>query len=442
VVVVMMFKSYYPYLALLLIDGFGPGEIAELLKRSTDRPVELFQKLQTKKGRQHLSAQLGRAIGDIPWDRFDAQLQAIGNSGTGVVSIADPDFPSYLKEINNPPLILFYRGRLSALHHRGVGMVGTRKPSPQGAAFSRSLSRDLSKLGVMIVSGLARGIDSASHQGALEGSAPTVGVIGTGIDIVYPPENRELTAQVASQGCVVSELLMGYGPQPFTFPQRNRLISALARIIIVVEAGPRSGALITARWAIEQGREVGAVPGFPGDFRSRGVNRLLKSGAVVVENVNDVLRAVPLLQDSFLPAGWTDGTVSQGQGPAGKSDGPVGRDDGPAGPGTVGRCGRQFVPEDCSSQNASAGSRPALPAEPDFGSRQDTWSGDEASEVFGALSAKPVAPDTLAGYLKKSICVVQSVLLELEVRGLVRRDHSGCYYRLTDSENDKTPGDA
>jgi DNA processing protein len=392
-----MFESYYPYLALLLAEGFGPGEITELLRDTADPPAELFHKLQSEKGLKRLSAELGRPVGNIPWDEFEAQLQLIEASGTGVVCIADPDYPAYLMDINRPPPVLFYRGRLLALHHRGVAIVGTRKPSPQGTAFSRSLARDLSKLGIMVVSGLARGIDSASHQGSLAGPGPAVGVIGTGIDVVYPPENRSLTAEVAAAGCVVTELLMGFGPKHFTFPQRNRLISALARIIIVIEAGPRSGALITARWAIEQGREVGAVPGFPGDFRSRGVNRLLKTGAVLIENSKDVLRAVPLLQDSFLPAQASGSTAGQGR--IGAARGGV-------------RKTRETAP------GRSVRDEQEL-------SRSET----EAGEILSALTARPTAPDALASYLGKSISTVQTVLLDLEMRGLAGRDLSGCYYR-------------
>jgi DNA processing protein len=384
-----MCESYYPYLALLLVEGFGPGEIAELLRGSTDTPAELFRKLQSVEGRRDLSAKLGRPVGEIPWDKFEAQLRLIEKSGAGVTCLADPDYPAYLKEINRPPPVLFCRGRLSALHHRGVAMVGTRKPSPQGTAFSRSLARDLSALGIMVVSGLARGIDSAAHQGSLEGPGPAVGVIGTGIDVVYPPENRGLTDKVAAAGCVVTELLMGFGPQPFTFPQRNRLISALGRIIIVIEAGPRSGALITARWAIEQGREVGAVPGFPGDFRSRGVNRLLKTGAVLIESYKDVLRAVPLLQNVLKPEEEHGGS---------------------AGPENGGLFGGAGVTRAHSS--GEDGLR------------------TEAGEILAALSSSPIAPDELAASLGMSIAVVQTGLLDLEMRGLAGRDLVGCYYRL------------
>ncbi len=411
-----MFESYYPYLALLMVEGFGSGEITELLRDSVDPPAELFHKLQSEKGRKQLSAGLGRPIGDIPWDKFDAQLQLIETSSAKVVCIADPDYPAYLKEISRPPPVLFYRGRLAALHHRGVAMVGTRKPSPQGTAFSRSLARDLSKLGIMVVSGLARGIDSASHRGSLEGLGPAVGVIGTGIDIVYPPENRSLTDEVAAAGSVVTELPMGFGPKPFTFPQRNRLISALARIIIVIEAGPRSGALITARWAIEQGREVGAVPGFPGDFRSRGVNRLLKTGAVLIESSKDVLRAVPLLQDSLFPAEASGHSRGVGSAAAHNSAGAAG----------------------CAGQAGHTVRKP-LPGEPAWGKGQASWSGTEAGEIFDALSMKPTAPDALASYLGKSISTIQTVLLDLEMRGLAERDLTGCYFKRVAATKAETP---
>lgn len=377
-----MFRSYYPFLALLCIDGIGAVGSEKLWQAAAGSPRDFFDQLQTTGGRRELSMLLDRPLGEIPWDIFQNQLEAIENTQTNVLCLADDQYPRYLRDIRMAPPLIFYRGRISALARRGVAIVGTRQPSPRGAAFTRILARDLSACGIMVASGLARGIDTAAHRGALEARGTVVGVIGTGLDVCYPLENRSLMEDVASRGCLLTEQFVGVIPRKFVFPMRNRLISAVSRMVIVVEAGSRSGALITATWACEQGREVGAVPGFPGDFRSSGVNKLLKMGATPIESANDVLEAVPLLAED--------------------------PDTGPSGGAT-----------------RRAGDNGTIP------SGRDTGIADRAdlALVYRAMTSMPVDIDALASHLDMNVADLQSRLLELEMRGLVGRDLAGCYYK-------------
>jgi DNA processing protein len=377
-----MFHSYYPFLALLCIEGFGAVGGEALWQAACERPKEVFERLQTAGGRRHLSGLLGKPLGEIPWAFFRGQLEAIERARINVLCLADAEYPRYLRDIRVPPPLLFYRGRIDSLDHRGVAVVGTRQPSPRGAAFTRILARDLASCGIMVASGLARGIDTAAHRGALEGCGPVVGVIGTGLDVCYPLENRRLMEEIVSRGCILTEQFVGVTPRSYVFPLRNRLISALSRIVIVVEAGARSGALITAKWAVEQGREVGAVPAFPGDFRSCGVNRLLKMGAVPIESANDVLEAVPLLVEH----------LDEGRGEDARQ--------------------REKTEETIDGRDQLDADRPEL------------------SLVYNALSSTATDIDALADHLDKDAAEVQCILLELEMRGLAARDLAGCYYKL------------
>ncbi|MFH1755060.1 MAG: DNA-processing protein DprA [Candidatus Latescibacterota bacterium] len=380
--VVNVFCSYYPFLALLCIEGVGAVESEKLWEAASKSPREVFEQLRSRTGQKELSLLAGRPLGEIRWDIFTSQIDAADASQTRIICLIDEEYPQYLRDIRTSPPVLFCRGNIQSLRRRGVAIVGTRQPSARGAAFTRAIARDLSACSIMVASGLARGIDTAAHQGALEGSGPVVGVMGTGLDVCYPVENRSLMDAVASRGCIITEQFMGTTPRSYVFPQRNRLISAVSRIVIVVEAGNKSGALITAKWATEQGREVGAVPGFPGDFRSCGVNRLLKMGAAPIEGIKDIFDAVPLLAEG-LDAGPCN------SGPRRRSDN-----------GTLLAGGE---PNDTDNAGLSA--------------------------VLNALTSSPIDVDALAGHLDRDVREVQSALLELEMKGIVGRDLAGCYYK-------------
>jgi DNA processing protein len=215
-----------------------------------------------------------------------AWLQVPGNH---VLTLADAAYPAALLQIVDPPLLLYLKGRLGLLSRPALAVVGSRNASAQGGANAEHFSHALSSAGLTIVSGLALGIDAAAHRGALRGAGSTIAVIGTGADIVYPYSNRALADLIAEQGCIVSEYALGMPALPANFPRRNRLISGLARAVLVVEAAARSGSLITARMAGEQGRDVFAIPGSIHSALAKGCHALIKQGAKLVESADDVL---------------------------------------------------------------------------------------------------------------------------------------------------------
>ena len=209
-----------------------------------------------------------------------------------VLPLTSPQYPRALREIADPPALLFISGDVACLSRPQVAIVGTRRPTPTGLSVARELASGLSANGVLVTSGLASGIDSAAHEGALEGVGGTIAVLGCGIDRVYPHRNRHLARRIANAGALVSEFPPSTAPLPAYFPQRNRIISGLAAAVVVVEAARRSGSLITARLAAEQGRDVLAVPGSVRSPVSAGCHALLRDGAGLVESVDDVLREV------------------------------------------------------------------------------------------------------------------------------------------------------
>lgn len=210
-----------------------------------------------------------------------------------IISIFDDEYPNELKQINDAPPILYVRGRLDLLKApAALAIVGARNASINGRKTASHIAYDLTNNGILIVSGMARGIDSAAHKGAmyaLRQKGPTLAVLGTGVDIVYPQENKNLYAQICEQGAVVSEFPLGTEPQAQNFPRRNRIISALSQGTLIVEATTHSGSLTTARLALEQGKDIFAVPGSPQDARAQGPNKLIKEGAILAESAADIL---------------------------------------------------------------------------------------------------------------------------------------------------------
>jgi DNA processing protein len=221
----------------------------------------------------------------------------------GIISVAwsDPAYPAALTTIVDPPAVLWTRGCLTPLNAMAVAIVGSRAASPYALSVAEQLAGDLAARGVVIVSGLARGVDSAAHRGALAAGGITVGVLGSGVDVVYPREHASLAAQIDVRGAVISELVPGTPPTPFFFPLRNRIISGLSRAIVVVEANQKSGSLITARCALEQGRDVLAVPGNVLTGRNRGAHALLRDGARIVESADDILEELGLYERAAVP---------------------------------------------------------------------------------------------------------------------------------------------
>lgn len=220
------------------------------------------------------------------------ELERLEVFGVHTLAPMDPRYPPLLARIHDPPPLLHVLGDRGWLGGENlIAVVGSRRPSRRGAEIAYRLGRELAQAGCVVVSGLAQGIDSAAHQGALDGGGATVAVVATGLDVIYPPQNKPLRERILGRGCLVGESALGTPPHPSLFPPRNRIISGLSVGVVVVEAAERSGSLVTARMALEQGREVFAVPGPAGDDRARGSNALLRDGAGWAESAQDVLEA-------------------------------------------------------------------------------------------------------------------------------------------------------
>ncbi len=220
------------------------------------------------------------------------ELEAIQKSGARLVTLHAPDYPRLLRHLTDPPPFLYVKGALRDTD-TAIAIVGSRQASGYGIATTQKMAQELARHGITVVSGMARGVDAAAHRGALMEDGPTIGILGCGIDVVYPRENRALFAEMATRGALVSEFPMGTLPLAENFPRRNRIISGFSRGILVVEAAEGSGSLITAQCALEQNRDVYAIPGNIHSANSRGTNRLIKQGAKLVETVEDILEDIP-----------------------------------------------------------------------------------------------------------------------------------------------------
>ncbi len=239
-------------------------------------------------------------IGDIcafPWrEHAERELAKAHESGVSIITSDDPAYPDNLKDAPDPPLCLYVKGGLLSRDTAAIAIVGTRRPTHYGEKITYDMARDLASAGITIVSGLARGIDTQAHKGALSVGGRTIAVLGCGIDVAYPPENRGLMEEIAhsGRGAVITENPFGTKPESGYFPARNRIISGLSRGTAIIEAAEDSGSLITADYAIKQGRRLFAVPGSVVSPNSRGPNSLIKAGALLVEGAGDVLQALKM----------------------------------------------------------------------------------------------------------------------------------------------------
>jgi DNA processing protein len=226
------------------------------------------------------------------------EIEGLAKLGGWLIAACEPDYPQGLKALEAPPPVIGVLGHPHLLKKEMIAIVGARNASALARKFAETLSRDLGFAGLVVASGLARGIDTSAHEAAL--AVGTVAVLAGGVDIIYPPENEKLYAAIKERGVILSEMQLGEAPQARHFPRRNRIISGLARGVVVVEAAERSGSLITAQYALEQGREIFAVPGSPLDPRAKGANRLIKDGATLTESAEDILSVLaPMLGHGF-----------------------------------------------------------------------------------------------------------------------------------------------
>ena len=282
------------WLALALTTGLGPTRIKKLIEHygTAERVFQASLTELEATGMRAVSAQsiaTGKSL-----ELAQQECANAAETGARIISLSDPEYPMRLKEIYDPPIVLFVKGSVEVLAQPGIAMVVTRHPTPYGSGMAERLSTDLAARGLVIISGLARGIDTSSHRGAVAAKGKTVAVLGTGIDVMYPKENSRLAEQiVVLGGALISEFPVGTHPAPQNFPIRNRIISGMSAGVLVVEAAEYSGTRITSRLALEQNRDVYAVPGNVTNKNSWGPNTLIKQGAKLVATWEDVWEELP-----------------------------------------------------------------------------------------------------------------------------------------------------
>jgi DNA processing protein len=350
------------WIRLARTESIGPSTFAALIERFRDPRAALD-------AAPRLARSGGGQLG-MPTDAEAAREIEMAAALSGrIIASVEPEFPAGLAAMEPPPPLILVLGNSAVLAREMVAVVGARNASGQGIKFARRMAEDLGTAGLVVASGLARGIDAAAHQGAL--ATGTVAVMGGGADVVYPPENQALYDSIRRDGAIVSELPLGTAPLARHFPRRNRIVSGLSRGVVVVEAAERSGSLITANFALEQGREVFAVPGSPMDPRAKGTNRLIRDGATLTESAEDVLRVLgPILGKRF-----------------------------------------QEIPE----------SEIALPPEPMSEREEDRV----RALVEEKLSPVPVEVDELIRQTGAPASAVLTILLELELAGRIAREAGG-----------------
>lgn len=290
----MELDSSLSWLALSLTPGLASRLSARLL-RSFESPEGVFRASVAQLEECHLPAPVVRAVAKKEaFKRAEKELAGIRRiAGCRLINWTEPEYPQSLLQIYDPPVMLYLRGDPQILNLPSLGIVGTRKPTLYGSQMADRLGRELAARGVVIVSGMARGIDAIGHQGAMAVSGRAIGILGTGIDVCYPKENKKLYEKVLERGAILSEFPLGTYPAPENFPMRNRIVAGMPLGIVVVEGAQYSGSLITARLAMEFGREVFGVPGNVTQPVSFAPNQLIKQGAKLVTNAEDVIEELP-----------------------------------------------------------------------------------------------------------------------------------------------------
>ena len=282
------------WLAMVLTPGLGPTRIARAMEMARD-PERILEMSLTELESLRLPAKSAHFIADgRARAAAEKESKVVRDAGASFITPMDPEYPPRLLEIYDPPSVLWVRGDVGLLSRAGIAVVGTRAPSTYGAGMAELLSRDLANRGLVIMSGMARGVDTAAHKGALDAGGKTLAVWGTGIDVVYPKENKKLAESIVlSGGAIVTEFPMGTFPAPQNFPIRNRVLSGMSVGVLVIEAAEYSGTRITARCAMEQNRDVYAVPGNVTNKGSWGPNTLIKQGAKLTATWEDVWEDLP-----------------------------------------------------------------------------------------------------------------------------------------------------
>ena len=362
------------WLALARISGIGARTAEHLIRLAGSLPT-LFQSTTTDLTALGIAPPLIQALQQPDWQAVDKACEWLeAAADRTIVHLTDGHYPHYLRQIPDPPLVLFVQGQLQALARPQLGIVGSRNPTADGAGIAADFAARLVGAGMTITSGMALGIDAAAHTGAMRAGGSTVAVAGCGPDRVYPKSHRRLAAEIREHGALVTEFFPGTPPLAGHFPRRNRIISGLSTGIMVVEAALRSGSLITARYAAEQGREVFAVPGSIHSPQARGCHRLLKQGAKLVETEQDILEE---LHSITTINGMVEGAEQ---------------------PGDV-----ELQVDDLST---------------------------ESVQILELMGSAPVSVDRLVERSGLTADAVSSILLLLELRGLVASQPGGTYSRL------------
>jgi DNA processing protein len=297
------------WIALKMVHGVGEVLFRNLLAKFHS-PKSVFDAgLNEVEKVEGIGEKVGQAIkGFSNWNKAEEEINRIERLGFKLSLLTDPTYPRNLFNTYNPPPFLYMKGQILPCDDIAVAIVGTRTPDRYGRLVTQRLAEELSHRGITVISGMARGIDSIAHLGGLRGGGRSIAVLGSGLDVIYPPENKKLYEEISNRGAVISEFPLGTIPDSVNFPKRNRIISGLSLGVVVVQASDKSGSLITASFALEQNREVFAVPGNIETKLSRGTNKLIKQGAKLVESVEDILSEIEVLK-GFNEAKSVDNSV-------------------------------------------------------------------------------------------------------------------------------------
>jgi DNA processing protein len=288
-----MAEEIFYWLALTLTPGIGSILIKRLLEQFKTPEVVFHASKRELLKIEGLGEKVAGEIQKGPLENVvEKELSLLKKVRGKIITLKDDNYPKRLKDIYDPPALLYVRGEIKKEDELAIAIVGSRKTTPYGRWITEKIGQDLARHRVTVVSGMARGIDSVAHKGALQGEGRTIAVLGCGVDVIYPFENRDLFYQIIEHGAILSEFPMGSPPEGGHFPKRNRIISGLSFGTVIVQASEESGSLITANYALEQGREVFAVPGNVGAEGSRGTNRLIKEGAKLIESSEDILEEI------------------------------------------------------------------------------------------------------------------------------------------------------
>ena len=382
--------AFTPYIGaesfLVLLQQFGSAQAA--LNAPADKIAALVRHKQAAESWRNADK---RALAQ---QSAEAALQWEMQDGCRLLLLQDDDFPEMLTQGITAPPVLFLRGNAELLHTPSAAMVGSRHATPQAMRIAKDFGRALSEKGIPVVSGMASGIDTAAHQGALQADGGTIAVWGTGIDRIYPPSNKNLAYEIAERGLIVSEFPLDTRPFAGNFPRRNRLIAALSQLTLVVEAALESGSLITAKLAAEMGREVMAVPGSIDNPHSKGCHKLIKDGAKLVECLDDILHECPqLLQNTPVPSYSINKTVKP------KND------------------------QTKRLQPKTIADEPQRPSE-------NLSAAPSTSALLEAMGYAPIHPDILAQQTNTAAADVYAQLLEYELDGIVAALPGGRYQRV------------